>query len=72
MKQRYIYIPIESFWTGYQPDGQPPISSTNKALQKEGSSSTKYPPPRRLTTDEIPKVVNDFRMAAKNAIEAGN
>jgi len=69
--QRYTYIPIKRFWTGYQPNGQPPISSTNKALQKEGSS-TKYPSPRRLTTDEIPKVVNDFRMAAKNAIEAGN
>ncbi|XP_057436774.1 putative 12-oxophytodienoate reductase 11 [Lotus japonicus] len=55
---------------GFQPDGQPPISSTNKAVQKEGSS-TKYPPPRPLTTGEIPKVVHDFRMAAKNAIEAG-
>ncbi|XP_058785548.1 putative 12-oxophytodienoate reductase 11 isoform X2 [Vicia villosa] len=55
---------------GYQPGGQPPISSTDKALKKEGSSS-KYPPPRRLTTAEIPNVVNDFKMAAKNAIEAG-
>ncbi|KAJ1397576.1 NADH:flavin oxidoreductase/NADH oxidase, N-terminal [Sesbania bispinosa] len=54
----------------YQPGGQPPISSTNKPVQKEGSS-TKYPPPRRLRTDEIPKIVNDFIMAAKNAIEAG-
>nr|XP_004500865.2 putative 12-oxophytodienoate reductase 11 isoform X2 [Cicer arietinum] len=54
----------------YQPGGQPPISSTKKALQKEGSS-TKYPPPRPLTTDEIPNVVNHFKMAAKNAIEAG-
>ncbi|XP_073224594.1 putative 12-oxophytodienoate reductase 11 isoform X4 [Cicer arietinum] len=53
----------------YQPGGQPPISSTKKALQKEGSS-TKYPPPRPLTTDEIPNVVNHFKMAAKNAIEA--
>ncbi|TKY75334.1 putative 12-oxophytodienoate reductase 4 [Spatholobus suberectus] len=55
----------------YQPDGQAPVSSTNKPVQKDGSS-TKYPPPRRLRTDEIPKVVNDFRMAAKNAIEAGS
>ncbi|XP_027355091.1 putative 12-oxophytodienoate reductase 11 [Abrus precatorius] len=54
----------------YQPDGQAPISSTDKAIHKEGSS-TKYPAPRRLTTDEIPNVVNDFRIAAKNAIEAG-
>ncbi|KAG5030493.1 hypothetical protein JHK85_014475 [Glycine max] len=52
----------------YQPNGEPPISSTNKAVQ---GSSTQYPPPRRLRTDEIPEIVNDFRMAAKNAIEAG-
>lgn len=31
-----------------------------------------YSPPRRLTTDEIPQIVNDFRLAARNAIEAGN
>ncbi|XP_020218886.1 putative 12-oxophytodienoate reductase 11 [Cajanus cajan] len=54
----------------FQPDGQAPISSTNKPIQKEGSS-TKYPSPRRLTADEIPMIVNDFRIAAKNAIEAG-
>jgi len=28
-------------------------------------------PPRRLETDEIPFIVNDFRVAARNAIEAG-
>jgi len=28
--------------------------------------------PRRLRTDEIPHIVNDFRLAARNAIEAGN
>lgn len=53
----------------YQPNGEPPISSTNKAIE---GSSTKYPPPRPLRTDEIPMIVNDFRMAAKNAIEAGS
>ncbi|KAK7352167.1 hypothetical protein VNO80_17585 [Phaseolus coccineus] len=52
----------------YQPNGEPPISSTNKAIE---GSSTKYPPPRPLRTDEIPMIVNDFRIAAKNAIEAG-
>ncbi|KAJ4790721.1 12-oxophytodienoate reductase-like protein [Rhynchospora pubera] len=30
-----------------------------------------YSPPRRLETNEIPKIVNDFRLAARNAIEAG-
>jgi hypothetical protein len=27
--------------------------------------------PRRLTEDEIPQIVNDFRLAARNCIEAG-
>jgi 12-oxophytodienoic acid reductase len=31
----------------------------------------KFTPPRRLETDEIPLVVNDFRVATRNAIEAG-
>ena len=30
-----------------------------------------YTPPRRLRSDEIPQIVNDFRIAARNAIEAG-
>jgi hypothetical protein len=28
--------------------------------------------PRSLETDEIPLVINDFTVAARNAIEAGN
>lgn len=28
-------------------------------------------PPRRLLTDEIPSVIDDFRVAARNAMEAG-
>ncbi|XP_062163540.1 putative 12-oxophytodienoate reductase 11 [Alnus glutinosa] len=59
----------------YQPDGQPPISSTEKPITAEfhidGTSAANYPPPRRLKTDEISQVVNDFRIAAKNAMEAG-
>ncbi|KAF7126407.1 hypothetical protein RHSIM_Rhsim11G0059200 [Rhododendron simsii] len=30
-----------------------------------------FSPPRRLRTDEIPLVVDDFRLAVKNAMEAG-
>lgn len=30
-----------------------------------------WSPPRRLRTDEIPLIVNDFRQAARNAMEAG-
>ncbi|XP_043704509.1 putative 12-oxophytodienoate reductase 11 [Telopea speciosissima] len=51
----------------FQPNGQAPISSTDKPM-KDVENST---PPRRLKTEEIPQLVNDFRMAARNAIEAG-
>ncbi|XP_073007647.1 putative 12-oxophytodienoate reductase 4 isoform X2 [Typha latifolia] len=58
----------------YQPNGQAPISSTDKQLkpqQMHDGSSQEYSPPRRLRTDEIPQIVGDFRLAARNAIEAG-
>ena len=32
---------------------------------------SKFTPPRRLETSEIPLIINDFRIAARNAIEAG-
>ncbi|XP_027095079.2 putative 12-oxophytodienoate reductase 11 [Coffea arabica] len=54
-----------------QPNGQAPISSTDKPLTPEGFDAPKYSPPRRLKTEEIPGIVNDFRLAAINAIEAG-
>ncbi|KAK1305436.1 12-oxophytodienoate reductase 1 [Acorus calamus] len=58
-----------------QPNGQAPISSTDKPISPQvhngGMNMTGYSPPRRLRTDEIPLVINDFRLAAKNAIEAG-
>ena len=66
-----LFFPIP----GYQPNGQSPISSTDKQLtfkvQKNGVDDYKYPPPRRLRTEEIPAIVNEFRVAAINAIEAG-
>ncbi|KAJ6360604.1 hypothetical protein OIU77_004593 [Salix suchowensis] len=54
----------------FQPDGQAPVSSTDKPISfpLEGMEFT---PPRRLRTDEIPQIVDDFRIAARNAIEAG-
>ncbi|PON59770.1 NADH:flavin oxidoreductase/NADH oxidase, N-terminal [Trema orientale] len=59
----------------YQPNGQTPISSTDKHLPRQirsnGIDVAEYTPPRRLRTDEIPQIVNDFRLAARNAIEAG-
>ncbi|KAH1066595.1 hypothetical protein J1N35_031582 [Gossypium stocksii] len=61
--------------TGFQPNGQAPISSTDKALTPQlranGVDVADFSPPRRLQTDEIPQIVNDFRIAARNAMEAG-
>lgn len=60
---------------GFQPIGQDPVSSTDQQITPPKSSGgfgvEKYSRPRRLSTDEIPQIVNDFRLAAKNAIEAG-
>ncbi|TXG65617.1 hypothetical protein EZV62_006892 [Acer yangbiense] len=59
----------------FQPNGQAPISSTDKSLapqvRTKGAVFGQFTPPRRLRTDEIPQIVNDFRLAARNAIEAG-
>ncbi|XP_041008263.1 12-oxophytodienoate reductase 2-like [Juglans microcarpa x Juglans regia] len=59
-----------------QPNGQAPISSSDKALTIIPTPETvfglsHYSRPRRLKTEEIPQIVNDFRLAARNAIEAG-
>ncbi|XP_058773034.1 putative 12-oxophytodienoate reductase 11 [Vicia villosa] len=53
----------------YQPNGQAPISSTDKSITS--NDVQKFTAPRRLRTDEIPNIVNDFKLAARNAIEAG-
>ncbi|CAN6678738.1 unnamed protein product [Malus baccata var. baccata] len=62
--------------TGFQPNGQAPISSTDKVLAPQirtnGIDVAVFSPPRRLRTDEVPQIVNDFRLAARNAMEAGN
>ena len=61
--------------TDFQPNGQAPISSTDKPLTPQtranGIDVAQFTPPRQLRTDEIPQIVNDFRVAARNAIEAG-
>jgi len=58
-----------------QPNGQAPVSSTDRpiapAKSEDGLSVTTYPVPRRLAAEEIPAVVGDFRIAARNAIDAG-
>ncbi|MED6119235.1 12-oxophytodienoate reductase 1 [Stylosanthes scabra] len=55
----------------YQPNGEAPISCTDKAIGNDGSRRSSYPPPRRLRTDEIPHIINHFVVAARNAIQAG-
>ncbi|XP_043721687.1 putative 12-oxophytodienoate reductase 11 isoform X4 [Telopea speciosissima] len=59
----------------FQPNGQAPVSSTEKPLKPSvranGIDVVEFTPPRRLKIDEIPQIVNDFRIAARNAIEAG-
>ncbi|XP_076883479.1 putative 12-oxophytodienoate reductase 11 [Bidens hawaiensis] len=61
--------------SGFQPNGQAPVSCTDKGLtnlkQGSGTDITSFTPPRKLTTEEIALVVDDFRTAARNAIEAG-
>ncbi|CAI0396813.1 unnamed protein product [Linum tenue] len=50
-------------------------SASDKPLTPQrranGIDVAQFTPPRRLRTDEIPQIVNDFRIAAKNAMEAG-
>ncbi|KAM0025863.1 putative 12-oxophytodienoate reductase [Helianthus debilis subsp. tardiflorus] len=63
------------FVSGYQPNGQAPISSTEKGItnsvEANGIDVPRFTPPRKLTTQDIPMVVDDFRVAARNAIEGG-
>ncbi|KAL2501436.1 12-oxophytodienoate reductase 3 [Forsythia ovata] len=60
-----------------QPGGVAPISSTDKPISKRwrvlmpNGSYGIYPKPRQLETYEIPQVVEHYRQAALNAIEAG-
>ncbi|KZV18987.1 12-oxophytodienoate reductase 3 [Dorcoceras hygrometricum] len=60
-----------------QPGGIAPLSSTDKPISNrwrvllpDGSHEI-YPKPRKLETHEIPEVVEQYRQAALNAIEAG-
>ncbi|CAL5398482.1 unnamed protein product [Camellia sinensis] len=60
----------------YQPSGAAPISSTSKPISKRwrilmpDAKHGMYPNPRRLTISEILEVVEHYRQAALNAIEA--
>jgi hypothetical protein len=59
-------------------DRAAPVSSTNKRIRHgkvtlpSGKEQADYSTPRALTTEEIPQYVQEFRIAARNAIEAGH
>ncbi|KAL8485857.1 hypothetical protein ACS0TY_027957 [Phlomoides rotata] len=78
-KRRSFLLPNfacrQGFKHRFQPNGKAPISSTDKELapllRSNVLDSTLFSPPRHLRIEEIPDIVNDFRVAARNAIEAG-
>ena len=57
-----------------QPNGQPPVSSTaRRALGKTFTAKgfEDVSEPRALRLDELPRIVAEYRQAARNAIDAG-
>ena len=61
--------------THFQPDHQAPVAPSAIAAKAKtyivGQGHVDTSVPRALTTDEIAQVVDDFRTASRNAIEAG-
>ena len=61
----------------YMPGGKAPVSSTNKkangkGMLPSGKERGEFSSPRALTSEEIPAIVDHFRLAARNAMAAGN
>ncbi|GJN31884.1 hypothetical protein PR202_gb20339 [Eleusine coracana subsp. coracana] len=57
-----------------QPNGQSPVSSTDKQVRPQithAGNVVEFATPRRLEAEEIPNIVNEFRIAARNAMKAG-
>lgn len=55
-------------------DGAPPVSSSNKRADAKVFTKNGYEQaskPRKLSTKEVEAIVNDYRQAARNAINAG-
>src|SRR5574343_913609 len=60
--------------TSLLPAGEVPVSSTDKAANASTFSREGFIPvstPRALRDDEIPGLIEDYRRAARNAIDAG-
>jgi N-ethylmaleimide reductase len=57
-----------------QPDGRAPVSSTGRPADAKTFTSKGFEDvsaPRALRLDELPKIVEQFRRAARNAIDSG-
>ncbi|KAI3918335.1 hypothetical protein MKX01_041655 [Papaver californicum] len=54
----------------FQPNGIAPISCTDKGITP-GLYGVDWTAPHRLSADEIQQIIDDFRRAARNSIEAG-
>jgi len=57
-----------------QPDGQPPVSSTARRANCKTFTAKGFEDvsePRALRLEELPRIVADYRRAARNAIDAG-
>ena len=60
--------------SSFLPDGAAPVSSTNRRANAKTFTVDGYTDvstPRALRDDEIPALVEDYRRAARNAIDAG-
>jgi N-ethylmaleimide reductase len=57
-----------------QPNGQPPVSSTARRANGKTFTARGFEPvsqPRALRLDELPRIVEEYRQASRNAIDAG-
>jgi len=57
-----------------QPNGQPPVSSTARRANSKTFTANGFEAvsqPRALRLDELPRIVADYRQAARNAVDAG-
>ena len=57
-----------------QVDGQPPVSSTARRANSKTFTAKGFEDvsePRALRLDELPRIVADYRQAARNALDAG-
>lgn len=60
---------VHSSVTGLQPVAPSPIAGPGQSHTYEGKKP--YETPRALETSEIPRILDDFELAAKNALAAG-